>query len=668
MRRLIISLFAVMLLNGVVSGQESNETDFSLHALFSNNMVLQRDREIKVWGTANSGQSIKIRIGKNNKSTAIAEDGIWKALLQPMDAGGPYELAIEAAQTIVFTNVMVGDVWICSGQSNMQWPVKLSKNAEQEIETANHPQIRLFRVPNTTADNPQTTLKGKWMICSSQTIPSFSAVGYFFGRDLQEHFDVPIGLINSSWGGTRAEAWTPNSTLESKEEFIPVLTEFGKAVEQYPAAIKKYKKDLAFWNRSTKTGTVGPSRQIDTGNTGFESGWADPATDVSDWSSVEVPCLIESITNIDGAVWFRKEVTLPESLIEKPLMLSLGPLDDFDQTYVNGTQVGFTDSATKSHWLHPRQYEIPKQLIRTDKVVIATRIFDHFKNGGFLGMPQAMKITASDTDSFVPIAGEWSYKIELALDPRNLSAGKPRPPMGSNSCNAPSRLYNAMIHPLTSFGIKGAIWYQGENNAHNAEQYRALLPAMIESWRESWGCNFPFLIVQLANFMPVVDVPSDSPWAELREAQAMTAYNDSSAGLAVTIDVGEADDIHPTNKQTVGKRLALAALGIAYNEKLVYSGPVYDSMEIRENEIVLKFKHTGSGLVAVGGELSQFAVAGGNRKFVWANARIENDTVVVQSDEVMAPIAVRYAWGNNPDGCNLYNKEGLPAVPFQTDK
>jgi len=667
MKRLITGLFGVGLFVAAALAEQPDESNLKLHALFSDNMVLQRDREIRVWGTASPGQTIKVRIGERRQSTTVAEDGRWEALLRPMDAGGPHELSVEGAQTVVLTNVLIGDVWICSGQSNMQWPVVGANDAEQEVAAAQHPRIRLLTVPNVTASAPLNSVNGQWDVCSPRTIPDFSAVGYFFGRGLHERLDIPIGLIDSSWGGTLAEAWTPHATLTADEELVPILDGFEATMELYPSAMKKYKEDLESWNRSKAEGTAKPEQQTDPGNKGFELGWAGQEADASEWKAVAVPCSIESITNIDGAVWFRREVEIPESWAGKSAMLSLGPVDDFDETYFNGTKVGATGKETPGFWAHPRRYEASGELVRPGRAVIAVRVFDHFMGGGFPGAPDAMNLTVSDTGESIPLAGEWKYRIEVALDPQALASGEPRRPMGPDSCNAPSRLYNAMIHPLTPFGIRGAIWYQGEANTHSAEQYKTLLPAMIASWREAWGWSFPFMIVQLANFMPTSDVPSESSWSEIREVQASTAHSDPLGGLAVTIDVGEADDIHPRDKQTVGKRLALAARGIAYGEGIVYSGPVYESMKVKGSEIVLEFKHIGSGLVAKGGKLKQFAVAGEDRRFVWAEARIEGDAVVVRSNRIPAPVAVRYAWGNNPEGCNLLNREGLPAVPFRTD-
>jgi sialate O-acetylesterase len=421
--------------------------------------------------------------------------------------GGPYKMTIAGKNVIEIDNIMSGEVWVCSGQSNMQWSVQNSNNPKEEIAAADYPNVRLFSVTRKVAQKPLKDCQGSWAPCSPETVPGFSAVAYYFGRKLHKDLDVPIGLIHTSWGGTPAEAWTRKEVLEAEPDFKPILTRHAERLANFPQAKKDYEKKLQDWQQA----------------------------------------------------------------------------------------------AAKA-------------------------------------------------------------KEEGKKAPR-----RPRAPLGPDSPHSPAGLYNAMIAPLIPYGIQGAIWYQGESNAGRAYQYRKLFSAMITNWRKDWGQgDFPFLFVQLANFMQTKPEPAESAWAELREAQTM-ALSLPNAGMATIIDIGEADDIHPRNKQDVGKRLALWALAETYDKDIVYSGPLYKSMKVRRAKVVISFDHVGGGLVARDGEaLKGFAIAGADRKFVWADAKIDGDTVVVSSENVANPVAVRYAWADNPV-CNLYNKADLPASPFRTD-
>lgn len=503
----MVLIFSIVLLF-VTAG--ASFADIRLPAIIGDNMVLQQDKKITIWGWADPGEEVVVGVSWHNMKWAVtaARNGKWIYKMNPPEAGGPYEMTLSGKNTITIKNILVGEVWVCSGQSNMQMAVRSSNNATEEIAAANYPNIRLFTVQRKVAQEPQSDCTGNWTSCSPETVPGFSAVGYFFGRELRQKLDVPVGLIHTSWGGTPAEAWTRRGVLKSDMDFRPILERYDTAVKRYPQAKKEYEKKVEEWKQA----------------------------------------------------------------VEKA-------------------------------------------------------------------------------------------KAEGTNPPR-----RPRSPFGPGHPHSPSGLYNAMIAPLIPYGIQGAIWYQGESNAGRAYQYRKLFPAMIKNWRTDWGQgDFPFLFVQLANFMAVKPDPGESSWAELREAQLMTLAL-PNAGMATIIDIGEADDIHPKNKQDVGKRLALWALAKTYGKDLVYSGPLYKSMEKKGNQVVLHFDHIGSGLVAGGGEsLKGFAIAGADRKFVWADAHIEGDTVVVSSDQVPEPVAVRYAWADNPV-CNLYNKEKLPASPFRTDQ
>ncbi len=638
------------------------------HALFCDNMVLQRGIAIPVWGKAEVGGVVTVELNGKSASARAGADGVWMAKLPKMKAGGPYELTVRGQKTITYNNVMVGDVWICSGQSNMQWPVIKSNNAAEEIAAADHPNIRLFTVPRVVSDKPEYDVHGTWQVCSPSTVPNFSAVGYFFGRGLHKELGVAQGLINTSWGGTPAEAWTTMETLRANPECAPILERHAESIKNYPQAMEQYKAVLANWKKANKE-KVDRSRHKDPGNKGLGLGYAKPDFDDSGWKTMNLPAVWESIMDIDGAVWFRRTVEVPDGWTGKDLTLSLGVVDDFDVTYFNGIQVGATGMETPNFWLHPRKYTVPGQLVKAGRNVVAVRVFDHYGGGGFNGSASQMTLSPAGGGKPLSIAGEWRYLVSIKMDPNQLvSLRPPRAPLGPGHSHTPAGLYNAMINPLVPYGIKGAVWYQGEANAGRAYQYRNLFASMISDWRQVWKQgDFPFFTVQLANFMAAKAQPAESAWAELREAQAMTLDTLPNTGLAVIIDIGEARDIHPRNKQDVGKRLSLAARAIAYGENIVHSGPRYKKMKIQGGKVRLYFDHVGGGLMAKDGELKQFAIAGADQAFVWAKARIEGKTIVVESDQVAEPVAVRYAWADNPEGCNLYNAEGLPASPFRTD-
>jgi sialate O-acetylesterase len=637
------------------------QAEISLPNILSDNMVLQRERAVPVWGTATAGEEVKVTFRDQSVSTVAKANGKWRVDVPTGKAGGPFELILEGKNKIVIKNILVGEVWVCSGQSNMQFQLQTANNAAQAIPQANYPKIRLFTVPCVASETPQANCNSSWVACTPETAKDFTAVGYFFGLELYKHLNVPVGLINTSWGGTNAETWTAKETLMSTPglERIKGILEMDEGGRIFD----KFKQQFAEWRAAT--------HRTDPGNTGFVKGWAKPDLSMEGWSEMTLPKYFDDIkadNSFDGVVWLRKTVEVPAGWAGKDLVLEIGPVDDTDVTYFNGEKVGQMGYDTNTWWEAPRTYTVPGKLVKAGTNVIAVRVFDDSLAGGIWGKPEQMKLSLAGETQSIPLAGVWKYKVEAELSPIHPELGKPSIPPMPGVVNYPCTLYNAMIHPLLPFGIQGAIWYQGESNAELAYEYRTLFPAMIQCWRESWGQgNFPFLFVQLANFMAVVPQPSESNWAALREAQTMTLGASPNTGMAVIIDIGEANDIHPRNKLDVGKRLALAARAKAYGENIEYSGPIFDSMKIDGNKATIRFQHTGGGLEAKGGEpLKGFAVAGENKKFVWAKAKIEGDTVVVWSDEIAKPVAVRYAWADNPV-CNLINKFGLPASPFRTD-
>lgn len=640
----------------------SPATNVRLAKLFGDHMVLQCDRPVAVWGWADPGGAVKVSIAGQRRTAVVDGNGKWMVKLRPLRAGGPYEMTVEGSDTRKLTNVMAGEVWVCSGQSNMVWWVRNGEfgvlNKDQEVASANHPNLRLFMVPNVTAFQPREDVEGEgWKVCSPETIGAFSGVAYFFGRALQAHFDVPIGLIQTAWGGTQAEAWTSRETLKALPEFAPLVADMDDAIPRIPELQKAYEEASAKWEAA-----------LDSHDAGLMNGqplWAAFDLDTSHWSEMTLPTSWENAgyPKLDGFMWFRKEVDLPDRWAGSDAVLHLGPINDTDWTYFNGELVGQLPPGQL--WNTPRVYQVPGALVREGRNVIVVRVRDIGNTGGICGVPEDLHLDQrSGAAPSVSLAGPWLCRVGCDL---GTLPPRPAPPVFvDGNPNAPTVLYNAMVAPLIPYGIRGVIWYQGESNAQRAYQYRSLFPAMIRGWREAWGQgDFPFLFVQLANFMAVKPEPADDAWAELREAQLMT-LSLPKTGMAVAIDIGEADNIHPANKQEVGARLALAARHVAYGENLVYSGPLFRKFSVEGSRVRLHFDHAGGGLVAKGDTLTGFAIAGEDRKFVWANARIDGDTVLVSSPQVAHPVAVRYGWAINPV-CNLYNQEGLPASPFRTD-
>ena len=627
-----------------------------LPTFFSNNMILQQQSEVPFWGEASANKILKISTSWNNKTIETMSDsfGKWKITISTPIYGGPYNIEINDGTKLKIENVMIGEVWICSGQSNMEMPLAgwgQITNYEQEIAAANYPNIRLLQVIKKSSTKPLNDLNvamGGWVNCSPQTVAKFSAVGYFFCKNLFESTKIPIGIINASWGGTIAEAWTSRSSLKTMPDFTSSVDYIENNNDKAMELKLKYEQDLATWQK-----------QVEKTDKGYYKGktlWTDKDLNDTDWKSIEIPCLWEDrcLPKFDGVVWFRKTIKIPADWQNKKLLLSFAEIDDNDITYFNGVEVGRTEGAFLE-----RTYLIPANLVKKGKAVITVRVFDIGGGGGIYGKAAKLRLNLNENKD-IYLAGEWQYKIgfninEIAVAPRKW-----------NESNRPTVLYNAMINPIIPYAIKGVIWYQGESNAGKAYQYRELFPLMIQDWRKQWNLNFPFYFVQLANFTKTTEKPDESDWAELREAQLQTLHL-MNTGMAVTIDIGDETDIHPKNKQEVGRRLSLIARANLYNEKIAYSGPIYDSYIIEENTIRIKFNHVDGGLKTTNAEdVKGFEIAGLDHKFRWAISRIEGNDVIVSCKDIVNPIAVRYAWAKNPI-CNLYNIVGLPASPFRTD-
>ena len=618
--------------------------DVTLPGVISDHMVLQRDMDVKIWGWADQNESVIIRFNNQEKKTVAGLEGMWQVKLSAMTHGGPFEMTIEGKNTIVLKNILIGDVWICSGQSNMEWRVQNTNNAQEEIAVANFPEIRLFDVKHRMAAEPKDNLADeKWQVCSPKTISAFSAVGYFFGQELHKNLNIPIGLISTNWGGTVSETWTSAGTINDFSEFDEKMKKL-KSIN-LDEMIEKRVELQQEWEE-----------KVDKSDRGMQEEWYRLSQIDASWKDMDLPQAWEKagLEGFDGIVWFIREIELSKNEAQKDMQLNLGPIDDTDFTYVNGIQVGHV----KKSWRKLREYVVSSDVLKPGRNILCVRVIDYGGSGGLHGKSEDLFYSTSEKK--VSLAGIWKFKIGTDKMPEQVN-------IGPNSF--PTLLYNGMVHPLLSYAIKGAIWYQGESNAGRAYQYRKLFPAMITDWRKSWGQgDFPFFFVQLANFRQPVTEPQGSTWAELREAQNM-ALQLPNTGVAVIIDIGEAEDIHPRNKQDVGYRLSLAARKIAYAQDLVYSGPMYKSMQVEKNKIRIKFSHTGSGLTIRDqyGYLKGFSISGNDRKFVWAKAYQDGDDVIVYSDKIKKPVAVRYGWADNPHDVNLYNKEGLPASPFRTD-
>jgi sialate O-acetylesterase len=607
-------------------------------------MVLQRDTKLKIWGWASPGEQVVITWNGKRYRTTSTSEGKWKVELPAMKAGGPYSMKITGKNEISINDILIGDVWFCAGQSNMVHQMNIHDvTYAEEIASANYPEIRQFLVPNNTnLQGPNDNLEGgTWNSAVAENVRPFSAVAYFFARKLYEKYHIPIGLINASVGGTPIEAWTSEAGFK-----------------EFPA-IKEtiaMNKDTAYVNGINRKVT-GESRaqSADKGLSGPVP-WFSEDFIPKEWRTISIPGYWEDqgIAEMNGVVWYRKEIELPSSMAGKTARVFLGRIVDADVLYINGKEVGHT-----TYQYPQRRYQVTANLLKAGKNIFVVKVTNFIGKGGFV--PDKPYCIFTDLDT-IDLKGYWQYKVGDVFIPQ------PPPPAGIRAQNQPTSLYNGMVAPLMNYWVKGFLWYQGESNAGRPEEYAALLPALINDWRQQFGpVNAPFIYAQLPNFMEVNYLPSESNWAVLREAQ-LKALNVPNTAMTVNIDLGEWNDIHPDNKKDVGERMALAARGLAYGENVVFSGPLYQNHSIDGNKVILSFSNTGSGLITNDGqELGEFAIAGEDKEFVWANARIEGDKVVVWSDDVPEPRYVRYAWSDNPDNPNLYNREGLPASPFRTE-
>jgi len=639
--------------------------DVTLPAIFSDHAVLQKSSKVPVWGRAEPGEEITITLDSIKAQTTAGENGKWQTQLDLSRSGpGPFNLVVQGKNTLTISDVVVGEVWLASGQSNMEWVLKNTTNATTEIASSANPLLRHFSVVKGEAAVPITGYQGKWIVAAPETSGSFTAVGYYFSRDLQRALKAPVGLIHSSWGGTPVETWTSKEALDSDPDLKAGAEKAETELKTYPRRLRTYLLGYPAWQE-----TEGRKDRPFSGV---------PSAD--GWQPATIPGKLGEA----GALWLRRTVQVSPEQAGKPVTIALSEwLRGIEQVYWNGTLVGSTSLEQAVKTPGDRRHTVPAALVNAGEAVIAIRIFNA---DGEIKIPSAINLGKLQAP-----AGAWEQKTEFTLPALSESAKAtmPKSPGAEPwSWQAPSHLYNAMIHPLIPYAIKGAIWYQGESNVGRAYQYRKAFPLLIKDWRARWGQgDFPFLFCQLANMTGKQTMPGEANWAELREAQSLT-LSVPNTGQAVLIDVGDSGNVHPQNKADVGARLAAIALTQTYGQAVPFSGPVYLGMKIDGGKIRLAFKQADGGLVAKPlpatysvdsangataplvrnntGELEGFAICGADRKWVWAEAKIEGTQVVVSSAQVLAPVAVRYGWANNPT-CNLYNGAGFPASPFRTD-
>ena len=620
-----------------------------LPQLIQDGMVLQRDARVKIWGWASVGEKVALHFNNQLFNAVTGKDEKWEITLPAQKAGGPFTMEIIANNRILLKDILFGDVWLCSGQSNMEYPMnRLTDRYTNVIVRCENSKIRQFKVLQvydfkaSKDDYPS----GSWVAVTPKTILDYSAVAYFFARDLYEKYHVPIGIINASVGGSPAEAWM---SVEALKEFPGYLAEAEKFKNQ------SYIDQIQFSERKASNDWYAKLNLTDKGLQSRPT-WKDPAFNATSWPIMSVPSYWadHGLGEVNGVVWFRKEIKVPASMIGKPIRLFMGRIVDADSVFINGKFVG-----TTSYQYPQRNYHVPAGVLQAGKNTVVARVISISGRGGFVKEKPYQLFNEKDT---INLAGNWQYQLGCTMAPAP----------GQTFVNwKPTGLYNGMLAPANNYAIKGAVWYQGESNAERYQEYQKLLTALISDWRlkHNQG-DFPFIIAQLPNFMEAKDQPSESSWASFRNAQLKTSLSVENSALTVNIDLGDWNDVHPQNKEEVGRRLSLAAERLAYHDKnVVASGPIYQSMSVKGNKVEITFTNCGSGLVTKDGkELKQFAIAGIGSKFVWAQAKIEGNKVIVWNVAILNPVAVRYAWADNPEGANLYNTEGLPVSPFKTNE
>ncbi len=623
--------------------------DVSLPVILRDSMILQRNVDLKIWGWADENERITVELNGEIAKTKAAADGSWSVALPAMEAGGPFMMTVRGKNIINIKDILIGDVWFCSGQSNMVHQMRHHDvTYAKDIAEADNSEIRQFLIPTMTdlvgpkKDFPDIS----WKTANPEDVQYFSAVAYFFAQKIYAKYGVPIGIINASVGGTPIEAWTRADGFEA-------FPEIQETIER--------NRDTSYVNSTNRAAQeFRRKNQVPENDKGLmgEVKWYDENYIPENWRNINIPGYWEDqgAKDLNGVVWYRREIEIPTSMVSQQATVFLGRIIDADQLYINGELVGQT-----TYQYPQRRYPVPEGLLQKGKNTFVIRVTNRFNKGGFVPDKPYFIFTENDT---VDLKGYWQYKVGAVYKPFEGERVS-----GISAQNQPTSLFNAMVAPATPFKVKGFLWYQGESNAGHPETYERLQRGLIKNWRKVWGQgDLPFLFVQLPNFLEVDYLPSESNWALMREAQ-LHALAEPNTGMAVAIDLGEWNDIHPDNKKDVGERLAENALRIAYREEVVGTGPLFRKASIQGHKIIVEFDHLGEGLRSLDGEpLSEFSIAGEDKEFVWAKAKIVGTTVEVWSDEVDDPKYVRYAWANNPDNPNLGNSVGIPASPFRTDQ
>jgi sialate O-acetylesterase len=662
-------LLIMVVLMGSSCNKGLNE-DFNLSCLVSDGMVIQQNSACPVWGEATPGTEIKIVAGWGDEYTAQADDqGRWSINLNSPQAGGPYDIDIRYADTLInIKDVVAGEVWLASGQSNMEMPVEgwgdeFVEFSDQSIAEASQFDVRMFTVDKAKSTEPLMNCSGQWEPANPDNVREFSATAYFFARKLNTELDVPVGIIHSSWGGTPAEAWTSPEYLSE----VPAYKDRVKELEK----IAGQTEQLTSWLDSLEQAKMPNSpkgwKKVLPRNENVYS----KAKTSSDWPVIELPAKWEEaeMGNFDGAIWFTKTFKIENSGISSGAMIHLGPIDDMDQVYINGVLIG--ETLVDGKYNVNRNYSIPGGVLNQGENLIAIRVIDTRGGGGFTGYPEDMYLNYGNDK--LSIDGEWHYKpcaeiynglVYLYEDMEHDFAKRPDVTFTFNS-HTPSALYNAMINPVIPYRIKGAIWYQGESNVERAFEYKTLFPTMIRSWRDKWEMgDFPFYYVQIAPWNYKESVPSKA--AELREAQAQ-AMKEPNTGMVVTMDIGDPVTIHPPKKKDVGERLARWALHHEYNLDVPFSGPVFDKLELTKDTAFVYFKYTEGGLHVTGDEVVNMEIVDSQMQWHPAQVNVRGDYLSVYNNDVKNPQAVRYGWRDTAS-INLFNTAGLPAAPFRTDE
>jgi sialate O-acetylesterase len=644
--------------------------ELRLPSIFSDHLVLQCDKAVPLWGWADAAEEIVVEFAGQSQRTTTSEDGKWMVKLEALEASADSrELVVKSLsrnRSLKVADVLVGEVWAGGGQSNMEFDLKAIASAAAEIEASTNPSLRQFHVlKNPSADAPVDDVQGYWTVARPGTTEDFIAAGYYFAKSIQRELKKPVGLIKVCWGGSKVEPWISPGSLASVPELASGAKNMNAMSERNKTAFREWLKRTQREDR-----TLSDVSRFLSGPVSTDDGWVA----VKDSGPVSDPSLPKF-----GAFWFRKEVSLSARQTGAAQVLQFGPTAQFDQVYWNGTLIGARSVDNFTGLISVRHYLIPPTLLKEGVNQLAVRLFAPAEPPGFSWFPSV---------GTTKMLGGWMAKAEYALPPLDAAGKKAVPPLTGQHV-LPGRLFNGMVHPMLPYAIRGALWYQGESNTGHANLYRTAFPLLIQDWRQHWQQgDLPFYFCQLANYRPKTNQPGESVWAELREAQAKT-LSVPNTGMAVLIDTGESEDIHPQSKQVAGERLAQIALAKTYGREVVHSGPVDTAMKIEGSAIRLRFDHLGGGLVAKEvpatydvmrkagktaplvrnsphSQLEGFAICGANKHWVWAEAKIEGDTVLVSSKQVPSPIAVRYAWADNPT-CNLYNAAGLPAAPFRTD-